>query len=262
MGSEFDVDTAVEAVGPGEYAATVADRWDALSGPNGGYLLAICLQALSGEMPLPDPLVVSAYFLRPAHVGPAVVPTEIVRAGRRTATGQVSLVQDDREVLRALATFSDLDRADGRTLVLSEPPVLPPPADCVDPRAELALPGVSIADRVVTRFGRAPGWFRGEPAREPRVEFWMGFADGRDPDLLALPLLVDAAPPVVLDFGERSSTTLELTVHLRARPAPGWLSCRVSTRHVQGGLHEEDFEIWDSTGTLVAQSRQMALLPS
>jgi hypothetical protein len=51
-------------------------------------------------------------------------------------------------------------------------------------------------------------------------------------------------------------------VHVRARPAPGWLACRVLTRHVIGGYHEEDFEVWDSRGTLVAQSRQLALLPS
>jgi acyl-CoA thioesterase len=93
------------------------------------------------------------------------------------------------------------------------------------------------------------------------MEFWMRLADGREPDLFTLALMVDAAPPAVLDLGERGSTTLELTVHLRARPAPGWLACRVSTRHVRDGFHEEDFEVWDSTGTLVAQSRQLALLP-
>ncbi len=30
-------------------------------------------------------------------------------------------------------------------------------------------------------------------------------------------------------------------------------------RFVGGGYHEEDFEIWDSAGALVAQSRQLAL---
>jgi hypothetical protein len=73
--------------------------------------------------------------------------------------------------------------------------------------------------------------------------------------------MVDAAPPVVLDFDVTESATVELTVQLRARPAPGWLACRVTTRAVLNGLHDEDFEIWDSTGTLVAQSRQLAVLP-
>jgi acyl-CoA thioesterase len=63
----------------------------------------------------------------------------------------------------------------------------------------------------------------------------------------------------VLELGA-SSTTIQLTVHLRAKPAPGWLACRATTRFVSGGYHEEDFEIWDANGTLVAQSRQLALL--
>jgi len=260
MGSEFDVDTAVEAVAPGEYAATVTDRWDALSGPNGGYLLGICMRALHAEMPLPDPLVVSAHYLRGAKPGPATLRTEVVRAGRRTATGQVSLVQGARETMRVLATFSDLGTMPDRTVLFNRAPSLPPPQECRDPMGEGAMPGLAIADRVQSRFARAPGWFRGEPGHEPTMEFWLRLADGREPDLLTLPLMVDAAPPVVLDFGEGGSTTLELTVHLRARPAPGWLACRVSTHHVQGGFHEEDFEVWDSTGTLVAQSRQLALL--
>jgi hypothetical protein len=51
-------------------------------------------------------------------------------------------------------------------------------------------------------------------------------------------------------------------VHVRARPVPGWLACRVSTRFVIDGYQEEDVEIWDSAGRPVAQSRQLALLPS
>ncbi|WP_406230008.1 hypothetical protein [Nocardia sp. NBC_01009] len=50
-------------------------------------------------------------------------------------------------------------------------------------------------------------------------------------------------------------------MHIRHRPAPGWLACRVHTNYLIDGFHEEDFEIWDSTGSLVAQSRQLALIP-
>jgi acyl-CoA thioesterase len=87
----------------------------------------------------------------------------------------------------------------------------------------------------------------------------MRFADGREADLLSLPLLVDSTAPSVLELGA-GSVTIQLTVHLRARPAPGWLACRATTRFVSNGYHEEDFEVWDSAGTLVAQSRQLALI--
>ena len=84
MDHPFDADTAVEAVADHRYRATIAGRWNALGGrPNGGYLLAVCLQALRRSMPFPDPLVVSAFFLRPASVGSAEVTTEIARTGRR-----------------------------------------------------------------------------------------------------------------------------------------------------------------------------------
>ena len=75
-------------------------------------------------------------------------------------------------------------------------------------------------------------------------------------------MVVDALPPVTFDLGLPGwAPTLELTVHVRARPAPGWAVVRHATRNVSGGHFEEDCEVWDSTGTLVAQSRQLALLP-
>ena len=209
MGSEFDADTQVDATGPQEYAASVSERWDALSGPNGGYLVAIGLQALSAEMPLPDPLVASAYFLRCGKAGPVTVRTETIRAGRRTASGQATLLQDERETVRVLATFGDLGRSEGRTLMFNEPPSLPPPEECAEPMGEGSMPGVSIIERFDYRFPKTPGWLRGEPAHEPVMEFWLRLKDGREADPVALALMVDAAPPVVLDMGEKGSMTLE-----------------------------------------------------
>jgi acyl-CoA thioesterase len=260
--SEFDTDTAVRAVAASTFAATVTDRWNTLGGrPNGGYVLATCLRALHGEMTQPDLLAVSAYFLRPAAPGPAIVRTEVARTGRRMSTGEARLLQDEREVLRAVATFTDLSQATGRTLVLNEMPKLPPPEDAIDILAGVTPPpGISITDRYEYRMATLPEWMLGRPSNDPSMCFWIRFKDGRAPDLLSLAAFVDAAYPAVMEIGEPASTTLELTVHVRARPAPGWLACRVSTRYVTGGFHEEDVEIWSADGTLLAQSRQLALL--
>jgi acyl-CoA thioesterase len=259
----FDADTAVEPAGDRCYRANLTDRWTALGGtPNGGYMLAVCLRALAAEMPLPDPLVTSAYFLRPGAVGPAEAHTEVIRSGRRTATGESRLQQDGREIVRLVATFGDLTQASGRTVEFGSPPELPPPDRTPDVLGGGAMPGVSITEHVEYRAAEPPGWAQGRPSGDPSLTFWMRFRDGREPDPLALAALVDAAAPAVLELGVVGSATLELTVHVRCRPAPGWLACRVATRHVIGGYHEEDFDIWDSEGRLVAQSRQFALLPA
>ena len=122
------------------------------------------------------------------------------------------------------------------------------------------LPGVNITDRFEYRPAELPGWAQGSPNGTADLAFWLRFRDGREPDPIALAAMVDCAAPAVLELGAPGSATIELTVHIRGRPAPGWLACRTLTRHVIGGFHEEDFEIWDSTGALVAQSRQFAVL--
>jgi acyl-CoA thioesterase len=258
----FDTDTAVRPIAEGVYAARITERWNRLGGgPNGGYLFATCLQALARATPFADPLVACAFFLRPGEPGEAEIATELVRAGRRSATGQARLIQRGKERVRVLSTFTRLAEAEGRTVIFGAPPGLPPPDDCLDPLAGRSLEGVTIADRVEYRMARPPGWLLGKPSGRPSTELWARFKEAREPDLISLPLMADAAAPAVLELGELGSSTLELTVHLRARPAPGWLACRVATRYVIDGYHEEDFEIWDSGGRLVAQARQLALLP-
>ena len=74
----------------------------------------------------------------------------------------------------------------------------------------------------------------------------------------------DAFAPVCFNIGEVPlawAPTLELTVHVRGVAAPGPLRCRFHNRFMQHGMFEEDGEIWDSHGELVAQSRQLALIP-
>lgn len=265
---EWDADTRVDATGDGRFAAHLTDRWASAGGrPNGGYLVAFCLRALGEVLPHPDPLAVSAHYLRPGVVGPARVDTELVRAGRRLSTGEARLTCGDREVLRVVASYADLadtTGVSGSDLVLGEAPDLPPPDECVDAYGGLRLPGVTVADRVDVRAPEPFGWARGRPTGVPRAEYWLRFADGRPADTAGLATLVDTVAPAVLELGVTGSSTAELTVHVRARPTPNgtasaWLAARVASRHLAGGYYEEDVELWDTTGRLVAQSRQLAV---
>jgi acyl-CoA thioesterase len=275
----FDEDSRVVAAGSeGAFTTVLTGRWNGTAGAvNGGYMLATCTRALALDVPFPHPVVVSGFFLRPGTPGPAAVHTSVIRSGRTMAFGEAALTQDGKDVVRATAAFTRLGRTgqdgtghgtrqegagrDGLVFLDGTPPALPPPGECVGvPVGAFGL--ASIAERIEFRSAELPGWFNGRPSGRPASEFWMRFADGREADLLSLPLLVDSTAPSVLELGA-GSTTIQLTVHLRAHPAPGWLACRATTRFVSNGYHEEDFEVWDSAGTLVAQSRQLALiLPS
>ncbi len=265
--SEYALDQAVRPVAtaePGRFTVELDDAWRALGGVvNGGYSTAVCLRALLEVVGAPDPLVVATTFLRSAVPGPAEVFVQEVGRTRRNVTAQARLVQDGIEVVRTQATCTDLGEP-GAVEVPPRAPVLPDPADCVDPYADPRLvdllAGATMTDRIHVRHPALPGWVRGAPTGRTESELWIGFADRRPPDTLSLPLLVDAAAPIVLEIGATGSSTLQLTTHVRARPAPGWLAARVSTGHPARGLHEEDMELWDSTGRLVAQSRQLAVL--
>ncbi len=259
-GSEFDSDTAVEKKGDNAFRGEVTDRWNTFAGPDGGYVLATIARAALESLPLPDPLAIDAHFLRPVATGELSITTEVVRVGRRHATASMSAFQNDKEVIRATVTAADLEQAAGRTEQLEAPLQLPDPESSPDPLEDFGDISPSIAHRVDYRFRDVPGWAQGKPSGSPTHELWMRFRDGRQPDPLSLLFFVDAAPPAILEIGELGSSTVQLSVHVRGRPAPGWLACRLATRHVLSGYHEEDMDIWDSKGNLVAQSRQLALL--
>lgn len=258
--SEFDRETALEAAGDQRYTGTVTDRWGVLSGvPNGGYMMCFALRALGASVDKPQPLTMTAHFLRPGKVGTVDVHTEVVKSGKRNATASARVVQHDKEVLRAVATFGSWDD-EATKIIAKSPPQLPPPDECLGHGTNNHA---EIAQRFDNRLDPTTiGWAMGRPSGEMVMRGWMRMADGREPDWLVMPLMADGLPPPV--FNKVSPgwvPTIELTVHFRAKPAPGWLRAEFRTQFVSGGLLEEDGELWDSTGELVAISRQLATLP-
>jgi acyl-CoA thioesterase len=272
MDFELDRGIAVEAVGPGEYAATLDRGWMVGGGLNGGYLLAVIGNAIRAELAdrgQPDPVSVSSYYLTPTVPGPAIVRVRRIREGGRRSTVAASLVQElegaEVERITVLAVYGSL--ADLSTEVEREiaPPDLPPVEECIEARfaPEEVRRVAPLLERFGTRLDPAyVGWAVGEPSRSGLIQGWFKLADDRPLDPIALLLVVDALPPVTFDLGLPGwAPTLELTAHVRADPAPGWAIVRHATRNISGGQFEEDCEVWDSRGRLVAQSRQLALLP-
>ncbi|WP_327168844.1 thioesterase family protein [Streptomyces subrutilus] len=270
--SEFDRDTTITARAdePGVYDADLSAGWTIITAVNGGYLLALVGRALSAALPHPDPFTVSAHYLSASVPGPAVVRTEVVRIGRTLSTGQASLFQYDEngaetERIRVLASYGDLAALPDEVRTTARPPAMPAYEDCLGPEAGPApIPGSSaIVDRLRLRLDPATaGWALGAPSGKGEMRAWFELADGRDADPLSLLLAVDALPPTAFDLGLMGWTpTVELTAHVRRRPAPGPLRVSITTRNLAGGFLEEDAEVWDTAGRLVAQSRQLARAP-
>ena len=271
--SEFDQGIALtpHPDGLGRYDGELGAGWQIGGGVNGGLLLAVAGHALSLEHPgHPDPMSISGYYLSASRPGPATVSTEVIRRGRSLSTGTASLTQtgeDGRPVerLRVLASYGDLAAAEGEVHTSAEPPQLPPPDQCIgmEHAPKQLIEQAALLERFDLRLDPSTvGWALGQPSKKGRIQGWFRLADGRDPDPLLLLLVADALPPVTFDLGLPGwAPTIELTVHLRARPVPGWLRVSHTTRNLAGGYFEEDAEVWDESGRLVAQSRQLARAP-
>ncbi len=249
--------------------AEVNGGWAIGNALNGGVLMALGARALShvfGESGHAEVLTWSAFFLTAAQPGTVEVEVEVLRRGRSVSTGQVRLLQrvDDERVerVRMTATLGDVAARLDPVHRAPEPVTLPDPQDCVaatrgaSPEAGV----IALLDRLDVRIDPTTAGFAvGRPTRRGAIRAWLRMADGRDPDVTMLPLAVDALMPVSFDLGVAGwAPTLELTGQVLGRPAPGWLRAELTTDTVVGGFYVEDASVWDSTGRLVARSRQLA----
>ena len=80
-------------------------------------------------------------------------------------------------------------------------------------------------------------------------------------DPVSLLFAVDAYPPATFEI-EFSGwvPTLELTVYVRALPAPGPVRVLQRAQLIDGRRVDESCWIWDRTGRLVAQGTQLAVI--
>jgi acyl-CoA thioesterase len=254
----FDRDLALTQLEPMAYQAEVTGNWSVNGIPNGGYLLALLAAAMLQRSVKQTPLVVTANYLQRCRIGDARIDIENIATSKRFDRWQARLVQEGVDRVRALGTFLDGAHPEAYKRYEKDPP------EVVDPDACVAVPmldNLTIMRQLEIRLDPASaGWLTGALAGKSEQKGWVRFREERPFDLVSLLLAADCFPPAVFVSHGMSAwvPTIELTVNLRNLPATPWLKCVFRTSFVNGDILEEDGEVWDAAGELVALSRQIA----
>ncbi len=216
--------------------------------PVSGELIVVAIS--SDYLSAPDPAAVDIVVtLRKRGRTVSVVTADVIQNGRLMVSSSVTLARPDTGTPHHSAPT-----------MLDGVPTAPPEGSIVvgdSPVGEVMhlSPAVDIALDPVTF-----PIVRGEKG-VPVVRGWARPVDG-DPDVDFAVLVCDVSPPVVMNlalFGW--APTVQLTTYIRRHPAPGWLRFAATSAEVGPGMFEEDHLVVDSTGVVVAQSRQLALIP-
>ena len=268
--SKFERDTSVTEVEAGVFEGRVNRDWWIVFGPNGGFLAAMLVRAMTAAVDdhsrAPRSLTIH-YTAAPAE-GAVRIATTIERAGRSLTTVSARMEQAGRLVALAIGAFS---RERIAAIEFSEAPAPDVAAPEAVPLMTMAgtLPPFTRQWEIRPALGRPPfsgsdgstltgGWIR------PLNGVGDGSASPHPIDDALVAQLADAwLPAVFTRLTEPNPVpTIDLTIHFRADlPLPAdYVLVTFESRLSQGGFIEEDGAIWSRDGRLIAHSRQLALL--
>ena len=255
----FAAATSVRPLGDGTFVAHLHPGWAVGERPHGGYLLALLTRAL-GETTGLAPLAVSAQYLRPPRVGPVLIRTELLKAGKTVTVARAVLEQSGKTCVDATTTLGKPPEDEPTWADLPDMSVNPP-SNAIDLGAGEARKFFFLAQVCDMRLDADTAEFLDGRTGPPRLRMWVRPREGQ-PDLLFGLVAGDLSVPVTLNLARFGwAPTVQLTALLRAEPANGWLRLAVDCRAVHGQWFDEDVTVVDSVGRLVCQARQLALSP-
>ncbi|MEU4598821.1 thioesterase family protein [Nocardia sp. NPDC023988] len=259
----------------GRYAGVIDPTWTIGPKVHGGTMVAASAAAATRWLTEADasyarmaPIAASSDFLGAPDPGKVEYAVHIRKKGRQICLVDAELIQNDRTLVRTAFTFGHLDA----TATRWSGPDSDMPAEPTD--AALRYTPDSPMGKIVHVSQGAhvlldPTWgefLRGETG-DPRLRLWIRPFDGDEADPLVRAafamMAADMSPPVPMNLGHFGwSPTVQMTTYLRRVPAPGWLRVIATSREVGERMFDEDQLVLDSTGAVVAQSRQLALIPA
>jgi acyl-CoA thioesterase len=260
--SKFERDTSVNEIEAGVYEGHVNRDWWIVFGPNGGFLAAMLVNAMSATVDdhtrMPRSLTIH-YTAAPTE-GPVRMRTTIERTGRSLTTVTARMEQGERLIALAIGAFSR-QRLPAVEFDHVPPPEIPPPEDVPVAQPRPDLPPFTRQWDVRFAIGARP--FSGVNGSS-LTGGWIKPLDQHPIDAALVAQLTDAwLPAVFIRLTEPNAVpTIDLTIHFRADlPLPAdYVLVTFESRLSQSGFIEEDGWIWSRAGRLIAHSRQLALL--
>jgi hypothetical protein len=259
------------------FEGNLNEHWTIGPKIHGGVMLALCAKAAReaygpGGLERSDsgigtgnfePVAVSADFLSAPDPGSVQLITTVRKRGRRIGLVDVELDQGDRTCARAVVTLGEPEHL--AEPLLSANPVTPLMAAEPPPDVEPIGPGHPAA--AINNLARGcdirPALDESyTEAGAPVFKIWVRPKDGPVDVLFAL-MCGDISVPACYAVNRRGwAPTVQLTAYLRGLPADGWLRVVCTTAQIGQDWFDEDHTVVDSTGRIIVQTRQLALVPA
>jgi acyl-CoA thioesterase len=273
----FDRDTALTFIGKDSdkystYQVNIGADWQVFVGPNGGYIAAIILNGMKQKLgsqtntsPL-QPRSITYHFLSASVAGQATLDVKLEKLGRTLTSVTATLFQGGKTIAIALASFAN-KRVAVEFSDFTPPDVTAPEDVSPDRRMKKGMHGhVPFRDQFDQRIAIGP--VPGESSDVARVGGWTRFSQPRQFDDLAIVAISDSWYPGL--FTKKLDPpmhcpTVDHSVHFLADPLDHssideFLLVDFQTSTAQDGYLVEDGCIWAKNGTLLARSRQLAII--
>ena len=235
--------------------------------PHGGYLLALMNKAMTEVLPHPSAINSNIYYLDRTEPEPAELHIEILRTSRGSSMGQVKLIQNNKITCLYSSLCSDFQYMKGHSGLETPMPEIINSVQQDDFKVmnyenfKLGSTPSFIQQLNMSVHPDHAWWDReiSTDAAEARCSAYLELQGGVA-DTFVLSYLADILPPVVQNkYGPLGWVpTLTLTCNIRQLPKTNLLFIDGIAKDISNGYFEQDCNIWDMSGNLVATSRQLA----
>ena len=236
--------------------------------PHGGYLMALMHKALTNVLPHSTAISSSVQYLDRIDAKPFELEVDVFKKSRGSSSGIVKLKQDNKICTTFTGTCSDFEFMKGYD-DLQKP--LPKIFNDSDKKNYVKMNYDKISKGFTPAFIQQleclihpdHAWWKREAKQknqdnEARCSAFLEMKGGK-PDQFCLSFYSDILPPVVSNkYGPLGwIPTITLTTHIRQLPTTSEVYADFKASDINKGYFEQDCNIWDLDGNLVASSRQL-----